>query len=210
MKSFARYCMLLISSALLSLLLLSAASAAEPPCVPLARKIYAETNALVSSGKTRVIDVTFPWFSAPHAVVRTTRIKYYYTETTELDEYGFPATTLLLRKAVVTHQFSKEKPMETDEYYYNDGSLLFFYMTADVTEENLNQHIENRYYYDGGEAVRAIVDTKALNDKSAKPVMTLYDGDFSQEMAEHAAGVFQKAERFAEVFSTLDDIKGFN
>ena len=106
--------------------------------------------------------------------------------------------------------FGKEKPMETDEYYFHNGALLFYYLVADVTEEDLNDHLEYRYYFDGGKLKRAIEETRPINGKSGKPTKTQLDGNFTPETQDCAAAALKKAARLTQLFKTLDEVKGFN
>ena len=200
----------LLTAIIAAVLLTAPAFAAEPAAVDAARKLYTEVNSLISAKKTKMMEVTLPWYSAPNGMNRTTKMRFWFTEETKLGENDMPVTTAALHKAAVTHQFADMKPMETDEYYFNaKGGLVFYYSAADVAEEALNKHLESRYYYDGGRLVRAAEETRPINDKTAKPVRDQRDSGFSEEMASSSRFFLKRQAELKEVFFGVYNARGF-
>lgn len=170
MKNFAHFCIIVVYIIFAALFIPGSAFSAEQFNLVSARGIYSEVNSLISSGRPRTATFDAPWFSAPHAAVRKTVVKFYFTEKNQQDKNNFQETLFTLRKAIATHQFGNVKPMETDEYYSSSrGNLVFYYSLADVTEEALNTHYEFRYYYgNDGKLARAINSQRPINVDNSK------------------------------------------
>ena len=200
----------LLTAIIAAILLTAPAFAAEPAAVDAARKLYTEVNSLISAKKTKMMEVTLPWYSAPNGMNQTTKMRFWFTEETKLGENDMPVTTAALHKAAVTHQFADMKPMETDEFYFNaKGGLVFYYSVADVTEEAMNEHLESRYYYDKGSLVRAIEETRPINDKTAKPVRDQRDKGFSEDMAASSKFFLKRQAELRAVFYGVYNARGF-
>jgi hypothetical protein len=207
---------IILTAAAVSLVLLYAFSAfaADPKGVLDAKGIYTEVNGLVKAGKLRVMQTNAPLYSAPHGVVRTVVTKFYFTESTALDKKQTPITGKMLRKITVTTSYAAGKPMETNEFYFDGkGRFVFYYSNADITEEALNEHHEDRYYFAGNrlvsKLVRASEEVRPLASKTAKPQKILKDANFTPDMKKYASDILKRKDLLKDIFEKVYRAWGF-
>lgn len=134
-----------------------------------------------------------PWFQASHAVVRTARMRFWLTKYTKLDANRVPVTIPSLRQAAIPHKFASIKPTEKDEFYFiTQGSLIFyFYSAAEMTEKSFNKHTEYRRYFDGKRLLRAVENSRPLDDQVTGSSLQS-NGSFGSEMTECAVKIVKK------------------